>query len=253
MSSAYSLRQTLLSLGRDEEVLGYIDCLAMGPIADVVGQERADWFKSSVSMAGGSVESVWAEACYFWQRAMSAAKSGIRIWLSRRCTFEVTAFSHLVSILPKNTEFELVDFTNETVGGKSAFPPIGLGVITSNQLRRGFEIIQAAKVSDFRSDMIVWRQLQLENAPLRVFNNLRLVSAPADYFDATILKHTTHLWQPAARVVGASLVDQEIQPETAEVSDMWLFDRLWHLVDVGFLETEDEPSSPKSKVRLKTK
>ena len=256
-STAGSLRQTLKALGRDEFVLAHHDNLAAGPITDVTGDERKSWFLSSMNFADGSEREFWDNSVKFWQQVVAAQNDGLMVWLSRRCSLEVAWFSHLMSILRIETRFQIADFTNEfqlpDKKGKLVFSAASLGWLNPKKLERGFAIAREVIVSDFSSDISNWKLLQSENAPLRVFKELHLVSAPVNYFDSIILKYATREWQPAAYIVGKCLIDEENQPNTVEVSDIWLFDRLWHLVDVGFLETEDEPSSPKSKVRLKTK
>lgn len=256
LSAAGCLRQTLKALNRNERVISFGDNLAMGPISDVGGLERKAWFLSFFNMEDGSQLAFWESCNAFWDRARDAANSGLTVWLSRRCTREVAWFSQLMAILPSETKFDLIDFTNEFPPGPgesgSFTRAIGLGVLNPKRLERGFEISTRVAVRDFSADIEQWKILQAENAPLRVFRNMQLVSAAVDYFDATLLKYATENWQSAARVVGASLVDDEIQPGTIEVGDSWLFDRLWNLIESGRLEANDEILGPRAGVRLKT-
>ncbi len=254
-STAGTLRQTLKALGRDEFVLSHHDNLAVGPIADVTGEERKNWFLSSMNFEDGSEWEFWDSSVKFWQRVATAQNDGLMVWLSRRCSLEVAWFSHLMSILQTDTKFQIADFTNEfqltDKAGIHRFSAASLGWLIPKKLERGFEIARDVIVSDFSSDISNWKLLQSENSSLRVFKDLHLVSARADYFDPTILKYAANEWQLASYMVGKSMIDEEIQPNTVEVNDIWLFDRLWHLVDAGFLESEDEQPTPQSKVRLK--
>ena len=253
-STAASLRQTLKALGRDEFVLAHHDNLAAGPIADVTGAERENWFLSSMNFEDGSEREFWESSVRFWQQVVAAQNDGLMVWLSRRCSLEVAWFSHLMSILQTDTKFQIADFTNEFQSidkeGKLRFAANSSGLLIPKRLQRGFEFVRSVAVEDFADDIERWHNLQVENAPLRVFNKMRLVSAPADYFDATLLKHASSEWQPAVRIVGGCLFDEEIQPETTEVSDIWLFGRLWQLVDEGKLKAKSADYHPSLEVRL---
>lgn len=74
-----------------------------------------------------------------------------------------------------------------------------------------------------------WEQLVRENAPLRVIENGRPVSAPADYYDAAILENTPTEETVAAFVVGRTL-------GTHAVNDCLIFERIRVLAASGELE-----------------
>jgi len=81
----------------------------------------------------------------------------------------------------------------------------------------------------------LWRQLRSENAPLRVIDGDRLVSAPISFFDSLLMSYVTDNWQKVSRVVGQALVsrmdDCIIQP-----GDTFLAARGNALVENGRLE-----------------
>ncbi len=74
-----------------------------------------------------------------------------------------------------------------------------------------------------------WGQLVRENAPLRVMKDGKLVSAPADYYDETILANTPEEETCAAKVVGLSI------PE-CNINDCLIFERIRALAAAGKLE-----------------
>src|ERR1700737_529572 len=83
----------------------------------------------------------------------------------------------------------------------------------------------------------LWQQLRSENAPLRVIEGGKLVSAPISYFDSMLMSCVTDNWQKVARVVGEALVarmdDCIIQP-----GDIFLIGRINALVESGRLEIQ---------------
>jgi hypothetical protein len=46
----------------------------------------------------------------------------------------------------------------------------------------------------------LWGQLLSENAPLRVIDGDKLVSAPMSYFDSVLMSYVTDKWQKIAMV-----------------------------------------------------
>jgi len=74
-----------------------------------------------------------------------------------------------------------------------------------------------------------WEQLVRENAPLRVMKDGKLVSAPADYYDGIILANTPEEETCAAKVVGLSI------PE-CNINDCLIFERIRALAAAGKLE-----------------
>ena len=75
----------------------------------------------------------------------------------------------------------------------------------------------------------VWELLVEENAPLRVFENHILTSVPATYYDDIILDILGKNEMPAPKVVGKVLSKYKI-------SDTYIFNRIYYLVDCGYLE-----------------
>ncbi len=75
----------------------------------------------------------------------------------------------------------------------------------------------------------MWELFIKENAPLRVFENRVLISVPETYYDDLILDIVGKKEIPAPKIVGEVLSKHKI-------SDTYIFDRIYHLVDCGYLE-----------------
>jgi hypothetical protein len=77
------------------------------------------------------------------------------------------------------------------------------------------------------------RRLQAENAPFRIATEDGLISAPADHFDASLLKWASQEWQSIRRIVGSTMVYDD--SSYIQVGDLMLLVRIVALVDRGAL------------------
>ncbi|MFI7195315.1 DUF3658 domain-containing protein [Nocardia nova] len=82
-----------------------------------------------------------------------------------------------------------------------------------------------------------WRTLQSGNAPLRVITDAGLVSAPADYFDRSLLEQIPATPTPMARVIAETMGSQPYP-----VADYLLHRRLRAMIDAGRITAEGDPS-----------
>ena len=84
-----------------------------------------------------------------------------------------------------------------------------------------------------------WGQLLWENAPLRVIDGNKLVSAPMSFFGSLLMSFVTDKWQRAAKVcsrVAISYWDDGID----QINDPFLTARMRALVESGHLEIRGE-------------
>jgi hypothetical protein len=79
----------------------------------------------------------------------------------------------------------------------------------------------------------LWGQLLSENAPLRVIDGDRLVSAPISFFDSLLMSYVTDDWQKVSRVVGPAMVSQM---DIVQTGDMFLAARINALAESGRLD-----------------
>ena len=80
-----------------------------------------------------------------------------------------------------------------------------------------------------------WRQLQAENAPLRVVEGGRVVSAPLSYYDPLIRKEFPAQSCEVARIIGLSLGRQKIP-----TGDVFIARRIQHFIHQGELVVLEE-------------
>ncbi len=82
-----------------------------------------------------------------------------------------------------------------------------------------------------------WKQLQKENAPLRVVFNGRLVSAPADIYDSFIERE---LAAREGEFKEAPLIGDVLGKYQLGISDVWVHRRIETMIRVGLLELVEE-------------
>lgn len=94
------------------------------------------------------------------------------------------------------------------------------------------EPLQTAERLQYRE---LWGQLLSENAPLRVLNGDKLVSAPISFFDEMLTSLVTEHWRKAARIIGTAMGD-EMEDGIIQSDDTLLSARLDALARDGRLE-----------------
>ncbi len=82
-----------------------------------------------------------------------------------------------------------------------------------------------------------WKQLQKENAPLRVMLNGRLVSAPADIYDSFIEQE---LVAKTGEFKEAPLIGDVLGKYQLGISDVWVHQRIETMIRAGLLEVVEE-------------
>ena len=84
----------------------------------------------------------------------------------------------------------------------------------------------------------MWEQLQAENAPLRVIEGDRIVSAPITHFDSLLMSHVTDKWKRTIAIfslITNSHWDEGLQ----QTDDDFLAARIRSLAKNGRLELVD--------------
>jgi hypothetical protein len=86
----------------------------------------------------------------------------------------------------------------------------------------------------------LWDQLLSENAPLRVLDGDKLVSAPITFFDDMLMSLVTEDWQKAARIMGTAMA-REMDEEIIQIGDAFLSSRLNAMAKDARLEIRGDP------------
>jgi hypothetical protein len=234
------LVQALRKAGRDDQVIASSDDLSFGPINPPDSSLRATWVENEFgrtdwnnSRAGS--ERVWDAARFPDNRKVA--------WLTRRSAMEYAGFLDWLWRLG-DAPCEVVDLSEVKV----SYPPeqgpprppalaMSLAMLHHDKICHDklWDLAAPLPMAERRRYHELWRQLRSENAPLRVIDGDKLVSAPISFFDSLLMSYVTDDWQKVVRVVGHALAagmdDSIVQP-----GDMLLTARINALVEAGRLE-----------------
>jgi len=97
----------------------------------------------------------------------------------------------------------------------------------------------------------LWGQLISENAPLRVIEGDKLVSAPISFFDSMLMSYVTDKWRRAV-IVFSSVTISHWDDEIWQTDETFLAARMRTLVESGRVEIRGEtsPDMIRDEVRL---
>lgn len=236
-SAGGSLLRALSLLGRTERVLSDADDLACGPIDPLSPEQRAE-FASDV--LGCDDPELWTEQTReFWTTASRTDVTWVA-WLSRRCAGELAGLMELLSRQDASPlVVDIADIEIMRGGQRSHHASRSAGAVSAEEMIAYGMFDRAAPLSEAQSAAYrdTWARLKRENAPLRVLDDTGLVSAPATYFDELLLSLANE-WTSMARVVGEAITTIERGPYR-QVTDPFLFSRMYTLVDDGQLDVRE--------------
>lgn len=236
-SACGSLREALRSVGRDEDVLRFPDDLSCGPLDPDEPDVREAWWDY------GEEGFVCDRLHAFW-KTVEASEDRLVVWFSRHAAFDLSFFHHWVDRLSERS-YDVLDVTGlrpayqdregqpvvaRPLASVAGVPTQALPALLGTE--RALTIAERAKAGEH------WRRLKAENAYFRVVTEGGLVSAPEDFFDASLLGCASRDWTKSARVVGECL-SRNWEPYI-QVSDMMLTRRLEALVEAGRLLVEGD-------------
>jgi hypothetical protein len=244
-SGAGCLVQALRKSGRDDQVIACFDDMSFGPINPADPFVRAEWVEKELGRTGwhevsADSERAWDEARFPNNRKVA--------WLSRLSAMEYAGFLEWLW-RRGDAPCEVVDLTDVTVSSQLGPPGPPRLAITLGMLHP--DIIRANKLWDLAEPLSpttrtgyvdLWRQLRSENAPLRVLDAGKLISAPISFFDSTLMSYVTESWQRVSRVVGQALVSG-MDDRITQVGDTVLTARINALVEGGLLEVRGETAA----------
>jgi hypothetical protein len=247
-SAGGSLIQALRDAGRDDEVLPFRDDLSCGPIASDDAAARAEWWSDHYDRP-----EVEENLQSFW-RGVTEFEGRLVVWFARHAALELAFFLALTDRLGERS-FYLIDVTGRrfpfrrldgsTVMGQ---PAQAVSIVQPQSLQSLLGTEQPITAEEQQKGREAWRRLRRENAPFRVVTEAGLVSAPIDYFDASLLAQATVEWQKVARVVGNTM-GYNSEPYF-QVYELMLQARVAALVGEGKLMAEGDPWDMASRIRL---
>lgn len=221
-SAAADLRSALA--GREAAVVRFSDNLNYGPINLLDASLRRAWIEDYLGFDNPDISD---DEETFWAKILADGVSRFA-WFSRRSASEYCAFLEYLRRLGDRPT-QVVD-TTDTRDDRGGFFKSTAVISADYILRRN--LISTAQDADanLRTDCrILWEALCADNAALRVVDqSLSLCSVPIGFYDEQLLSLASNGWLPMARIVGEMLAD-------GAESDLFLFSRLYSLLDAGAL------------------
>jgi hypothetical protein len=239
LSGGGCLVRALRSARRDDQVVVTSHGFNVGPIDPSDPSARAEWLENELGRIdpkdAARSERSWDETRFPGHRKVA--------WLTRRSAVEYAGFLDWLWHRG-DTPCDLVDLGKAKIsypGEHGLTPPWALptsiallapDTIARNRLWDLAEPLQTAERLQYRE---LWGQLLSENAPLRVLNGDKLVSAPISFFDKMLMSLVTEHWQKVVRIISTAMAD-EMEDGIIQSEDTFLSARLDALARDGRLE-----------------
>jgi Protein of unknown function/Domain of unknown function (DUF1835) len=254
-SGAGCLVQALRKAGRDDPVVASFDDLSFGPINPADPSLRAEWIENELGSMEWHAKSTESERDWHEARFPSHRKVG---WLTRRSAMEYAGFLEWLRRLG-DAPCEVIDLSEVKIAYRPEHGPrpprlaMSLGMLHHDTIfdHKLWDLAEPLQTTDRRRYLELWQQLRSENAPLRVVEGDKLVSAPMTFFDSRLLSYVKDNWQKVAMIVGQALGSQ-MDDCIAQTGDMFLAARVNALAKSGRLEIQGKSALEifSSEVRL---
>jgi hypothetical protein len=239
-SGAGCLLQALKKAGRNDPVIIEYDDFSFGPIDPSDAASRAEWVANELG------ETDWNRGPPTPGRELYETQFPDNrkvAWLTRRSAMEYAGFLDWLWRLG-DVPCEVVDLTDLTVSYHPQHGPprppslmMSVGMLHHDKIcdDRLWDLARPLQSGERQGYLDLWQRLRLENAPLRVIEDARLVSAPISFFDEVLMSLVSEHWRKARRIVGEALVSEMYQG-TIQPDDLVLSARLNALVKDGRVE-----------------
>jgi Protein of unknown function/Domain of unknown function (DUF1835) len=243
-SGAASLAEALEQAGRDDRVITFFDDVSFGPINPADSISRAKWVEEELGRTGWGEMTTESERG--WQEALSPDARKVA-WLTRRSAMEYAGFLEWLWRLG-DAPREVVDLTEVKVSRRQEHGPprpphlaVSLGMLNHDTICRDklWDLAGPLRMTERRRYLDLWQQLRSENAPLRVIDGDKLVSAPISFFDLELMSSVADEWQKVSRIVGLAMAFQ-MDDWTIQTGDVFLAARVNALAKSGRLEVRGE-------------
>jgi hypothetical protein len=203
LSGAGCLVRALREAGRDDRVVTACHDLHFGPIDPSDPSSRAKWLEKELGRIdqedAARSEGVWDEARFPGHRNVA--------WFTRRSAQEYAGFLDWLWHRG-DTPCDVIDLSEVRISHPRQLDPprkasptslalLGHGIIAHNKLWDLAEPLPMIERLRYRE---LWQQLISEDAPLRVIDGDKLVSAPISFFDSLLMSYVTDKWQKVAMV-----------------------------------------------------
>jgi hypothetical protein len=239
-SGADCLEQALRKAGRDDPVIVSHDNLSFGPIDPGDALARTEWVANELGQTDWNDRTAGSERMRDEARSTDNRKVA---WLTRRSAMEYAGFLDWLWRLG-DAPCEVVDLTDLKVSYYPQHGPPGppsqamsLGLLDRDKIcdDRLWDLAKPLQPGERQRYLELWQRLRSKNAPLRVIEDGRLVSALVTFFDELLMSLVTEHWQKVSGVIGEALVS-EMYEGVIQSGDLLLSARLDAMAKDGRLE-----------------
>jgi hypothetical protein len=237
------LQRALREADRDDVVIATDHNLNFGPIYPCDQAARAKWLEEEFDGIDRK-DAVWSGRV--WHEARFPGHRKVA-WLTRQSAMEYAGFLDWLWHRG-DTPCDLVDLSEVKVSRPAKLEPpeltslpvslalLGPDIIAHNKL---WELAKPLPMTERLRYRELWQQLIAEDAPLRVIEGDRLVSAPASFFDKLIMSYVTDSWRKTAKVL-SEVATSHWDDNIWQTSDRFLQTRMRFLAKSGCVELRGE-------------
>lgn len=255
-SFAGSLLKALETAAPGDKVFCLQDDLGFGPINPPDPAMRRDWTRDELQFDFDPSDWPVGQTDDFWKIALSETEHRI-VWVSKRVAREYAGFLEWVWRL-EDAPYDVVEFDQAEVtyrrpdGATRQSRAIGLALLPHYHLEAerywdGAAPLNPAARERYRA---IWTKLRSENAPLRVFGDRGLVSAPLSFFDEFLISCVVEDWRKVTRVLGEA-ISRTDDDQFIQTGELMLYARVIALAEAGRLESRGDLSQMRlGEVRL---
>lgn len=200
LSARGSILQALEVLGRKERVLADFDDLSIGPIAPHDVATRLQYWHDEHHYVEAFHR---ARSATLWQRRYRHDEAPL-LWTARYCASDVAFYLAYVARCEEPPH--VLDVSGLRVHSQSGRPysVTAVGILPSREIVALDLLARARRISDdeHRAARTRWRELQAENAELRILDPHGLRSAPVSHHDHLVVDNAWMEWRRGAHVMG---------------------------------------------------
>jgi hypothetical protein len=228
----------LRKAGRDHEVVEIWHNLNVGPIDPSDPAARAKWLEKEI----GRTEP--EDTAPSERASIEAELSDHRkvAWLTRRSAMEYAGFLDWLWHRGDGP-CDIVDLTDVKIeyppreGGPGPWILPSLALLNHNIIHRNklWDLARPLPLTERLGYRELWKQCLAENAPLRVIEGGKIVSAPISFFDSLLMSHVTDKWRSIAMVFSA-VTNFHWDDGLWQTDEAFLAARMRTLVESGLLE-----------------
>ena len=234
--------------GNAADVFCFSYALSIGDISEnIPGEKRREVLTMLTNLYRGCGEEIVNRTMEIGKENLetifrrSAELEPMRIWYSSMPDELCGMYWFMTQIrnMPEHGPIYLVELPNWEIKEKEIIQKSGWGELSAEEWGRYVPLQKEVPNSFIMACANIWKQLQQENAPLRVSISGRLVSVMEDFYDSFIIRE---LEKEEEVFHEAKLIGNLLGKYRLGISDVWYGLRIEEMIKAGKLEVHSEPA-----------